>query len=230
LRIDAHHEFSPRHTPEKLRAILERNRFDGSVAVVGQGIDLPTSFVLRDNLTDPAFARRLDEFQRDPRFRGICAPPSGEAGLAELARRGLPLDVEVDPPGLPQVARMAGRFPELRVAIDHLGRPRIGNGFDEEWARALEQAAQAPQVYAKLSGLITRMPPPWKAADLRPYVQHALAVFGPRRLMFGSDWPACLAAGSWKETLAAVTQSLGPLPMEAREELLGGTARRFYAL
>jgi len=186
--------------------------------------------MVRADLSGPHLARSLDRLQGDPRFRGICAPLAGDNGLPELARRGLPLDVEVDPPGLPQVARMAGRFPELRIAIDHLGRPRIGNGFDEEWARAMEQAALAPQVYAKLSGLITLMPPPWKAADLRPYVQHALAVFGPQRLMFGSDWPACLAAGTWKETLAAVTQALGPLPMEAREELLGGTARRFYRL
>jgi L-fuconolactonase len=65
---------------------------------------------------------------------------------------------------------------------------------------------------------------------LRPYVAHVLKLFGPERLMFGSDWPVCTLAGSWKEVLAAFTQAIGPQPIEVREKLLGGTADRFYRL
>ena len=64
--------------------------------------------------------------------------------------------------------------------------------------------------------------------DLSPFVQHAIRCFGPERLMFGSDWPTCLAAGTWKESLAAFTQSIGPHSIAFREQLLGGTANRLY--
>jgi L-fuconolactonase len=67
-------------------------------------------------------------------------------------------------------------------------------------------------------------------AEPRSYVRHALALFGPRRLMFGSDWPNALPEHSWKENLARFTQSIGAQSIEVREELLGGTAARFYAL
>jgi len=84
--------------------------------------------------------------------------------------------------------------------------------------------AEMPNVYCKLNGLTRVEPSP------RLYVQHALAVFGPRRLMFGSGWPACLPEFTWKASLAAFTQAIGAQPIEVREELLGGTATRFYKL
>ena len=82
----------------------------------------------------------------------------------------------------------------------------------------------------KASGLITQFPQPWKAGRFLPYVRHALNCFGPGRLMFGSDWPACLPVSTWKETLAAFTQAIGAQSVEAREEMLGGVACRFYGI
>jgi L-fuconolactonase len=70
----------------------------------------------------------------------------------------------------------------------------------------------------------------WTADHLRPYVQHVWKLFGPDRCMFGSDWPVCLLAGTWKETLAALTQAIGPLPLEVRNKLMGETAAMFYRL
>jgi L-fucono-1,5-lactonase len=74
------------------------------------------------------------------------------------------------------------------------------------------------------------VPRPWKAEPLVPYVRHVLRAFGPRRVMFGSAWPACLPESVWKETLAIFTQAIGAQPLEVREELLGGTAGRFYGI
>ncbi|HEV2448291.1 MAG TPA: amidohydrolase family protein, partial [Candidatus Sulfopaludibacter sp.] len=116
------------------------------------------------------------------------------------------------------------------IAIDDLARPPYGSPMTGEWARGLEAAAQLPNIFCKASNLILYAPKPWKAADIRPFVQHALAVFGPRRVMFGSGWPASLPAAGWKENLAAFTQSIGAQTVETREELLGGTAARFYGL
>jgi L-fuconolactonase len=95
----------------------------------------------------------------------------------------------------------------------------------------MEGVFPIPNVYCKLSGMITEAPwHNWSASDLHPYVSFMCQGFGAGRLMFGSDWPVCLLAGTWKEVLAACTQAMGPQLMEAREQILGATAMRFYRL
>ncbi len=185
------------------------------------------AIVVESDRIDPHL---LDQYQRDPRFRGLCCDCAFglPENLGELERRNLTLDI---PDGLTLVPTIAERFPALRLAIVHLGSPAVGSSGDwDRWAAALEAAARSPQVCCKLSGLIGLSPSPFRAEDLRPYVQHALAVFGPGRLMFGSGWPACLPEHTWKETLALFTQSIGARSIEVREQLLGATAARFYGI
>jgi L-fuconolactonase len=241
LRLDSHQHFTAEYTPDLLFPILKRNRFDGGV-VVCHSDDIPLHFQLAAShdfiraviawadLDDPKIGALLDDYQRHPKFRGLTGSftesmhtlPIG-FGLAELEARGLTIDL----PDPALVAEIAGRHPRLRIVIDHLGRPPAD---PDVWARAVEQAAQHPLAFGKLSGLITHCPTRWKADSFRPYVQHALRTFGPHRLMFGSDWPSYLPEGTFKESLAAFTQSIGALPIEMREQLLGGTAERAYAL
>ena len=236
MRIDAHQCFTTEYTPDVLAPILKRNRFEGSV-VVCHPDNIPFHFELARkhaiiqavvawaDLTAPDLGNILDAYQRHPKFRGVIYPhaaPFPDA-LAELERRDLTLDLP-DPADIPPIA---DRFPSLRLIIDHLGRPPAD---PDAWARDVEAAAQYPQVSGKLSGLITHVATRWKAGDFRPYVHHALRVFGPGRLMFGSDWPAYLPEGTFKESLAAFTQSIGALPEEVREHLLGGTAARVYRI
>jgi L-fuconolactonase len=236
LRIDAHQYFTAVYTPDVLAPIFKRNRFEGSV-VVCHADDIPFHFDLARNrafiqavvawadLTAPDLGPILDAYQRHPKFRGVISSLDGEfpKGLAELERRDLTLDLS----DVASISGIADRFPSLRLIVDHLGRPPAD---PDAWARDVEAAARHPQVSGKLSGLITSMPTRWKAGDFRPYVHHALRVFGPDRLMFGSDWPAYLPEGTFKESLAAFTQSIGALPEEAREHLLGGTAARVYRI
>jgi L-fuconolactonase len=125
-------------------------------------------------------------------------------------------------------ARAAERFPDLRIAIDHLGRLSLAPMAFDEWARGLEVAAQSPNVFGKLSGLISDAPTQWTSAQFQPYARHALRTLGPDRVMYGSDWPSYLPVGTWKEALAAFTQAIGAQTIEVREQLLGGTAVRFY--
>jgi L-fuconolactonase len=236
LRIDAHQHFTAEYTPDVLAPIFKRNRFEGSVVVCGAR-DTEHHFHLARNhafiqavvawvdLKAPDLGRILDGYERHPKFRGVSTFFDAELpdGLSELERRDLSLDL-LDVASVP---RIAGRFPSLRLIVDHLGRPPAD---PDAWARDVEAAARHPQVSGKLSGLITGVPTRWKAGDFRPYVQHALRVFGPHRLMFGSDWPAYLPEGTFKESLAAFTQSIGALPEEVREPLLGGTAARVYRI
>jgi predicted TIM-barrel fold metal-dependent hydrolase len=212
-----------------LHAILARNRFDGAILVV-DGPPFPETgphiagILARDTAA-------LGQCQKDPRFRGICISlENGNPAVAEeLARQGVPLDVEMRPAHFPTLMNLAARHADLRLVIDHLARPAFERGPTEDWLRGMESAARLPNVYCKISGLLTEVEElPWKAAPIRPFVQHALAVFGPRRLMFGSEWPVRLPDVTWKESLAAFTQSIGAHSMEVREQLLGGTAADFY--
>ncbi|HTS31395.1 MAG TPA: amidohydrolase family protein [Bryobacteraceae bacterium] len=225
MRIDSHHSFSERYTLEYLASILKRNRFEGSVVIAEDVADYPEfvrGIVIRADLCDPNLPHLLDRWQLDPRFKGVCHQFDGSLpeGLAEVERRGILLDAAAVPGVLP---RMVERCPSLRIAIDHLGMGS-GGAADDQWAQDLVQAAAFPQVFCKLSG-VARL-----AASARACVQHAMAVFGPSRLMFGSDWPAGLPDTTWKASLAAFTQAIGAQSIEVREELLGGTACRFYGL
>lgn len=245
------------YLPSDLEPILERNRFDGSVVVQANVVLEETRWLLdlatqHDfirgvvgwvDLTDPHLGATLDELQRHPKFKGVRHLVHDEPdvnwllredvlrGLGELARRRIPFDLLLRPPHLPLVPRLADKVPDLRMVIDHIAKPLIAAQHMDGWAADIESAAKIPQVYCKLSGMITEADPTgWKAEHLRPYVQHVLSLFGPDGLMFGSDWPVCTLAGTWKEVLAAFTQAVGPQPVGVREKLLGETAAAFYGL
>jgi L-fucono-1,5-lactonase len=245
------------YLPQQLEPILQRNRFEGSVLVQANTILDETRWLLElaskhefirgvvgwVDLTGPQVGTALDEFQRHPKFKGIRHLVHDEpdvnwllrddviAGLRELARRGIPYDLLLRPQHLKVVPGVADKVPGLRMVIDHIAKPPIATGRLDGWAEDIATIAKIPNVYCKLSGMITEADPAgWKAEHLRPFVAHVLNVFSPERLMFGSDWPVCTLAGSWKEVLAAFTQAIGPQTIEVREKLLSGTAKAFYRI
>ena len=134
------------------------------------------------------------------------------------------------PSQIPMAVEAARRYPDLRMAILHLASPQVDGAPSAEWTNGMAVLARYPNVVCKASDLIRLSIGAWSGADLRPYVQHALAVFSPERVMFGSGWPSGLPEHIWKETLAAFTQAIGAQSMEVREELLGGAAARFYGI
>ncbi|MEV0164771.1 amidohydrolase family protein [Nonomuraea fuscirosea] len=188
-------------------------------------------------------AGALERYRRHPKFAGIRHLIHDEPdpdwllqdtvieGLRLLAAADLPFDVvAVLPRHLEHVPVLAERVPGLRMVIDHLARPPIREKGWEPWASLLARAAACPGVYAKVSGLNTAAAPDWTGEDLRPYVEHAVELFGPDRLMFGSDWPVATLAGDyarvWRETRAA----LSGLDEAGKAQVLGGTATRFYRI
>lgn len=219
-----------------MKPILERNRFDGSIVIgelaAGPAPGFVKGVVRPIDCRDADFEQRLEGYQKGPLFRGVLVRWGGatKERFGELARRGIAVDLEIQPEELAMLPRMVEAAPGLRVVIDDLGRPVYGAALTDEWGRGMEEAAQSPDIFCKASSLIVYAPAPWRLADLQPFVRHALAVFGPRRVMFGSGWPGTLPAAGWKEALAAFTQSIGAQPMDVREELLGGAAARFYGL
>jgi L-fuconolactonase len=182
--------------------------------------------------------------QRHPRFKGVRHPVHDEsderwllrpdviAGLEELQRRDIPYDLLLRSHHLPLIPQLVEKVPQLRMVIDHIAKPDIRNRMWEPWASDLERLAAFPQIYVKISGMITEADPAnWTASDLTPYVQHVLKRFGVERCMYGSDWPVCfLASSAWKQVLAAFTQAHGPIAKESRVKMTGKTAAKFYGL
>jgi L-fuconolactonase len=235
-----------RFLPEDFIPVLDRNRFDGSV-VVQAATTMEESHWLLDlaqrhptilgvvawvDLTSPDLGFMLDQLQHHPKFKGVRHPVHDEPdsrwllradvvrGLRELALRDVPYDLLLRPLHLPLVPELAERVPELRFVIDHLAKPEAFDG----WAEDMTRIAQIPQAHVKLSGLYV------EPSCLKPYVSHLLDRFGAARLMFGSDWPVCLLAGSWKLALASFTQAHGALAKGDHPKIVGETAAEFYSL
>jgi L-fuconolactonase len=189
-------------------------------------------------------ATELDRRCGDPRFVGvrhlIHTEPDPDwllrepvlEGLGLLAQRGLTFDVvAVLPRHLEHVTTLAERYPSLRFVIDHLAKPPIMQQGWQPWSELLERAAAHPNVFAKLSGLNTAADPQtWTAADLQPYVDRALELFGPSRLMYGGDWPVAILAGDYAKVWSETTSVLSQLDQADRDLILGGTATDFYRL
>ncbi len=183
------------------------------------------------------------EFQHNPKFVGVRHITQDEAdddfiirpdivrGLKVLERHSVPFDLLFFVKHLHHAARLGRELPELPMVIDHLAKPEIKSQRRDDWLEALRCAAACPNIYCKLSGMVTEADwKDWKSADLKPYVDAALELFGPDRLMFGSDWPVCELAASYRQVHEALLELLGALSQVEREAILGGTAERFYRL
>lgn len=150
-------------------------------------------------------------------------------GMELIAEAGLVFDAVAQRPDLiAQIPAVASRHPELTIVLDHLGKPPIADGGWQPWADLLAAAAAEPNVMGKISGLGTASAPGWTADDWRRYVEHAVDVFGPDRMMLGGDWPVALQAGSYADTWAATLAVLDGLTEPGRSRILGETAARIY--
>lgn len=160
------------------------------------------------------------------------ARPDFDRGLAALTARGFAYDLLILQHQLPAVIALVDRHPNQTFTLDHLAKPRIAVGELEPWAQNLRELARRPNVVGcKLSGLVTEADvAAWTPGQLQPYFDTALATFGPSRLLFGSDWPVCLAGvgyARWKETVYA---ALPALSAAERAAVFGDNATRCYRL
>jgi L-fuconolactonase len=154
-----------------------------------------------------------------------------QPGLRLLAEAGLPFDVVAEfPEHLPLVPAVVAAHPDLILVIDHLAKPPFRSPGWDRWVIDIKRAADCPTVYAKVSGLDTAAGPGWTVDELRPAWDIALEAFGPRRLMFGSDWPVCRLVSSYGEVVAGTLDLVAELTPAERDHVLGGTATDVYGL
>jgi L-fuconolactonase len=240
-------------TPEQLEPQLKEAGIDKTVLVQSANSyeDTTSMLVKADynnwigavvgwvNLLDPDETnKRLEMYKKNPKFVGmrhlIHTEPDGDwvvqdvviESLKILAGHGLTFDVvAVFPNHLKHVPALAERVPNLKMVIDHLAKPPVGQK-ESPWFDQIKAAAQSPQVYAKLSGQFDN--PAWTVAEVKPYVDFCLEQFGAERLMFGSDWPVCILGGSYRSVWANTQALITDLSQAEKEAIGGGTAVKFY--
>ncbi|HEV1993987.1 MAG TPA: amidohydrolase family protein [Candidatus Acidoferrum sp.] len=172
--------------------------------------------------------RHVVQSEPDDRF---VLQPEFLCGISMLEEFDLAYDILIYPRHLPVAAEFVERFPRQRFVLDHLAKPPIKSGALEPWARGIRELASFPNVYCKVSGMVTEADwQAWQPADMRPYLDVAFECFGPSRLMIGSDWPVCTVAGSYSRVMDLVKGYLSKYSAEERDAVLGGNAVKFWRL
>ena len=245
------------YLPEDLAPLIERNGISQSVVVqayqsideadfllgLADASDVVAGIVAWVDLTSPDVGDVLDRLAKHPKIVGIRHQVHDEhdeawtvredviEGLREVAGHGLRYDLLFRPQHLKYVHPLAEKVPDLKMVIDHIAKPNIAAAEFEPWARDIASAAEVPGIYCKVSGMITEADhSTWTAEDLKPYVAQVAEHFGIDRLMFGSDWPVCLLAGSYDQVVQAALDAIGPIGDEYIATFLGGNAIEFYGL
>ncbi|MFC7328056.1 amidohydrolase family protein [Marinactinospora rubrisoli] len=228
--------------PAETRELLAVASVDPVVRAVVGWVDLTApdvADVLAGLRTGPAGERLVGvrhpvQDEPDP---GWLLRPDVRRGIAAVGRAGLRYDLLVRPPQFAAAVATVHAHPEVRFVLDHLGKPRIspsasrGADGDDGWSQGLAALAAAPNVTAKLSGLVTEADRrTWTPQQLMPFGRRALDLFGPHRLMYGSDWPVCTLAADYRQVLDIAETITDGLSGPERAAVFGGTAVRWYGL
>jgi L-fuconolactonase len=185
----------------------------------------------------------LERFAADRKLRGVRHVIHDEPddryilradfneGVRALLGFGLRFDILVFEKHLPAAIEFVDRHPNQVFILDHIAKPRIKDKVLSPWDRNIREMAKRPNVYCKLSGMVTEADPQrWTPAGLRPYIDVVLRAFGPRRLMYGSDWPVMLLAAEYAQWYGVVTNAIAGLSKPEQERIMGGTAVEAYGL
>jgi L-fuconolactonase len=195
------------------------------------------------DLRSPEVRSQLQTFAHSPRFVGVrhivqaepddrfLLQPEFLRGISVLEEFDLAYDILIYPRHLPVAAEFVERFPRQRFVLDHLAKPPIKSGAVDLWATGIRRLAAFPNVFAKLSGLVTEADwCHWKPEHIAPYLDVTFDAFGPERLMIGSDWPVCLASASYGRAVDVVKNYVLRNKPGSLDDVMGGTATRFWRL
>ena len=244
--------------PDDLAPALAAARLDGTVAVQARPSFAETDWLLGLSGTHAwikgvvgwvplaeqgaPIGPMLERYATHARFKGVrhvlqAEPdaffddPGFNAALGEVARLGLVYDLLIYDHQLPAALAWVDRHPSLRIVLDHIANPIIHASLPRTWRRQIRELARRPNLFCKFSGVVTEVADRrWTPGLVRPYFDTVLEAFGPDRLMFGSDWPVCLAAVEYARWHAAVETLLQPLAGAERDAIMGQTAVAAYRL
>ncbi len=243
--------------PEELKPLLGPIQFDGTIVVQARQMVEETEWLLElsdkhdiikgvvgwVDLCSPKVRDQLTRYAKHPRLVGVrhvvhdepaddfMRLPEFRRGIAQLAEFDLTYDLLLFPRHLRVAAKLAGEFPNQRFVLDHIAKPVIREGLISPWREDLTELARFPNVFCKLSGMVTEANwKQWHAEHLHPYLEIVIAAFGAERVMIGSDWPVCTLSSDYVSTMCVVTDYVQRFPQKVREDILGGNCVRFYQL
>jgi L-fuconolactonase len=243
--------------PTDLAKHLARHNFDGSIAVQARQTEQESEWLLTladhcpsilgvvgwVDLRSENAGERLAFLARHPRFVGVrhvlqdepddrfMLHPDFTRGIAALASEKLTYDLLIYPRQLPAAIALVRAFPNQPFVLDHLAKPPIKARELSPWREQLRELARLPNVLCKVSGMVTETDHHhWKPDDFIPYLDVVLEAFGPDRIMFGSDWPVCLLAGTYDQVVEIAQRFLAQLSPSEQAAVMGGNAARFYNL
>ena len=195
------------------------------------------------DLSSERVVEQLERFAQHPKFRGVRHVVHDEPddefmlresflnGLGQLKRFGLTYDLLLFPRHLLIACDVVKRFPDQLFVLDHIAKPSIRTGEIEPWARDLKRLAEFPNVFCKISGLVTEAEwDSWEAQDFEPYLDIVLGAFGPHRLMIGSDWPVCTLAADYTSAINLAADYIGRLSGDEQHAILEKNPKEFYSI
>jgi L-fuconolactonase len=243
--------------PADLAAELAGSEVDGAVAVQARQTLQETNWLLSlaENLpfmrgvvgwapiASEDFPAELERLKSHKKLKGLRHVIQGEPddnyinrpdfnrGIKALTDSGLVYDILIFEKHLPAAVEFVDRHPNQVFVLDHIAKPQIRNAVLEPWRQNISDLARRPNVYCKLSGMVTEANwVTWSEADLRPYVDVVLEAFTPARLMFGSDWPVCLLATTYRKWFESLKHLIGQFSAAEKDRVLGATAIEVYHL
>ncbi|MGA3347724.1 MAG: amidohydrolase family protein [Candidatus Sulfotelmatobacter sp.] len=195
------------------------------------------------DLCSERVVEQLEHFSQHPKFRGVrhvvhdesddefMLRPSFLKGLGQLKKFGMTYDLLLFPRHLPIACNVVKRFPDQPFVLDHIAKPPVRAREIEPWAGDLKRLAAFPNVFCKISGLVTEGKwDSWKAQDFDPYLDVVLNVFGPHRLMIGTDWPVCTLAAGYKSVIDLEAGYISKLSADEQYAILQKNPVAFYSI
>lgn len=243
--------------PEDLEPLLKEHGFEGCVVVQSDQSEAENHFQLSnaaqhpfikgvvgwvdlqaDNVEDRlAHYKSFDKLKgfrhvlQGESDRALMLRPQFKRGISKLKSFGYTYDILIYPDQLKFTEEFVAQFPDQPFVIDHMAKPYIKKQDLEDWKGEIKAIAQFENVYCKVSGMVTEAHwQNWKKEDFIPYLEVVLEAFGPRRLMFGSDWPVCLVAASYQQVLGLVEDYFATCTSTEQALIFGETAAAFYQL
>lgn len=242
--------------PADLYPLLQNVSINGCIAVQAEESLRETDFLLDladqhewivgvvgwADLKSDALDELLDTYSENPKlvgFREVLQSKDPRymlqekfiRGIHKIGERGYSYDVLIFPNHLHATLELVKKCPDQRFVIDHLAKPFIRKGECKEWKKAMTPLAERELVHGKLSGMITEADwISWTPEQLFPYLEIALELFGPSRLMYGSDWPVCLLAGEYERFWQVIEAFTDSLSSSEKARIMGETAVEFYKI
>ena len=243
--------------PENLQPLLVATQIDGSIAVQARQVLAETDFLLklaRDNsfikgvvgwvdLRGENLESRLEYFAQFDKLKGFRHIVQGEAdenflltedfcsGIEKLEKYNFTYDILIFPKHLVVAFEFVKKFPNQKFVLDHLAKPNFKQTDFAQWEKGIRNIAKCPNVYCKVSGLVTEADwNNWTESDFAYCLDVVTEAFGIHRLLFGSDWPVSLLAAPYKQSYNIVEHYFSKFSSEEQERIWGKNAIAFYNL